>query len=219
MIRDSVERNVINPGESDIVAIRQEAYESVIKMGAVPESVEVSVEIDNKNKKVIAVAMGTSEMRTKDVKIKKLSEDELRDICAASMKIEKSKLTISGSTSFLYAVTAKQIKKHFFGLMKEKLQQVRIIDREGTIKLQLSDGSVNSVMVNQVKTKIKEIIEQLTSYGDAGALLPDIYLLVSARIVDLTGLIEESQIMTIVDLELSKQSPEEEIVIVASEKK
>jgi N-methylhydantoinase A len=219
MIRDSVERNVINPTESDIIAIRQEAYESVIKMGAVPESVEVSLEIDNKNKKVIAVAMGTSEMRTKDVQIKTLTENELTEICAASMKKKKDELIVEGNTSFLYAVTSEHINKHLFGLIKEKTRQIRVIDSEGTIKLQLNDGFVNSVSADKVKSKISEIIEKLTSYGDAGALVPDIYLLASARIVDLTGLIEQSQIITIVNLELSKLSSEEEIVIIASEKK
>ncbi len=219
MIRDSVERNILNPTEADIIQLRQQASDSVISMGAVPETVEVWVEIDSKNKKVIATAMGTSELRTKELDIKELTEDELLNICAASLKSSSENLLISGKTNFLLAVLLKEIKYLFFGLMKKENQKIRVIDKEGTIRLQLSNCMVESVNNGAVKSKIKDMIESLTTFGDAGALLPDVYLLIGAKIIDLSGLINESQIMALVDLELSKISPQEEVVIIASEKK
>lgn len=219
MIRDSVEKTIINPTESDIIFLRQQAVNSVIGMGAIPETIEVSIEIDSKNKKVIASAMGTSELRTKDIEIQKLSEDKLITISAASLRTEKENVSIAGRTSFLYAMVATNIRKRFFGLIKEQTQQLRVIDKEGTIKLQIKDCIVDSVQNGSVKSKIKEMIETLTTFGDAGALVPNIYLLISAKVVDLTGLIKESQIMALVDLEISKALPTEEIVVIASPKK
>ncbi len=218
MIRDSVEKTIINPTEADIISMRQEASDSVMNMGAVPESIEVSIEIDSKNKKVIAVAMGTSELRTKDVEIKKLSEDKLLDICATSLKAQKENLIVAGKTSFLSAVILKETKKHLFGLIKDATQKLRVIDREGTIRLQLNDCMINSVQNGAIKPKIKEMIETLTTFGDAGALVPNVFLLISAKIIDLTGLINESQIMALVDLETSKVPSTDEIVIIASAK-
>ncbi|PIQ09187.1 MAG: hydantoinase [Ignavibacteriales bacterium CG18_big_fil_WC_8_21_14_2_50_31_20] len=219
MIRDSVEKSIMNPTENDIIMLRQEAVNSVIRMGAIPESVEVTVEIDNKNKKVIAVAMGSSEMRTKDIEIQELSEDMLLSICAASLKTAKESLSVSGRTDFLLAVTKREVKKHLFGILKNTIQKLRVIDKEGTIRLQLSESIVDSANPDVVKARIKEMIESLTTFGDAGALMPDIYLLLSGKIVDLTGLIEESQIMALVDIELSKTVLNENIVIIASPKK
>lgn len=219
MIRDSVERTIINPTEADIISLRQQASDSVISMGAVPETVEVSIEIDSKNKKVVATAMGTSELRTKELDIKELTEDELLNICAASFKTSADNLLISGKTNFLYAVLLKETKSLFFGFVKKENQKVRVIDKEGTIKLQLSQCLVESVNNGSVKTKIKSMIESLTTFGDAGALLPDLYLLIGAKIIDLSGLMNENQIMALVDLELSKISPQDEVVIIASEKK
>lgn len=219
MIRDSIEKTIITPTESDIISIRQEAMESVIKMGAVPESVEVSVEVDPKNKKVIAVAMGTGELRTKDAIVDKLSDDQLLKICARSLATEKEQLLIAGKTNLLTAVVHKTVKKKLFGLLSEKIQKIRVIDLEGTIRLQLNDGLVESAQASLVKNKIKEIIETLTSFGDAGALVPSIHLLISGKIVDLSGLINESQIMTLAEIELAKVLATDEVVIIATVKK
>ena len=219
IIRDSVERNIINPTESDIAAIRQEAINSVSSMGAVPESIEVTIEIDNQNKRVIATAMGSSEMRTRDLGIKELSENELLKICAASLKTSAEKLIISGRTSRLAAVTYEEKKSKLFGLIKDAVTKIRVIDLEGTIRLQLNNGIVDEANSAEIKTKISQIISKLTSYGDAGALLPDIFLLVGNKIIDMSGLIQESQIISLTDLELKKIPPDENVVLIAQEKK
>ncbi len=219
MIRDSVERTAINPTETDILSIRQEAADSVAAMGAIPDSIEVSVEIDSRNKKIIAVALGTSELRTRDLEIKKLSEDKLLEICALSFKTEKENIVIAGKTSFLTAVVFKSERKHIFGLLKEEKQGLRVIDKEGTIRLQLNDCLVDSVQAGHVRSKIRDLIEKLTTFGDAGALVPAVFLLSSAKIIDLTGLINEQQIMALVDMEISKIPPSDEVVVIASAKK
>lgn len=219
IIRDSVERNIINPTESDIAAIRQEAINSVASMGAVAESIEVTIEIDNQNKRVIATAMGSSEMRTRELGIKELSEDDLLKICAASLKVNKEKLLIAGKAARLAAVTYEEKKSRLFGLIKDTNTKVRVIDLEGTIRLQLNNGIVEQSKSIETKTKISSIISKLTSYGDAGALLPDIFLLVGNKIIDMSGLIQESQILSLADLELKKVPADENVVLVAQEKK
>lgn len=116
IIRDSVEKNIINPTESDLISLRQQAIESVIRMGANPDSIETTIEVDTQNKKVIATAFGSSELRTKDLGIKDLSEDELIEICARSMKTEKSNCRISGRTNRMMAVVSDISKNRFLGI-------------------------------------------------------------------------------------------------------
>lgn len=219
MIRDSIEKTIINPTENDILELRQQAFESVVKMGANPDSTEVNIEIDTTNKKIIAVAMGSSEMRSKELVKKTLSDDELLEIASKSLRVEKKKLNIFFQSDFFSIFNIEKIHKHFFGLIKEHLHSFRVIDKEGTIKLQLQNALGLKVKVNEVTNSISKIISELTSFGDAGALVPDIFIVVSSRIIDLTGLINESQINSLTKFELSKFSQYENVVILASQKK
>jgi N-methylhydantoinase A len=219
MIKDTVEKTVINPTENDIISLRQQAFDSVAAMGAVTESIEVSVEIDSKNKKIVAVAMGSSDMRTDNTDKYQPDIEDIKKLAAVSLRTTPDKVNISAENGFFYVSTYKHVRKLLFGWIKDENQKVRIIDRTGTIRLQLNSAFCEETSVASVRTKIKEMIEKLTSFGDAGALIPDIYLLAASRIIDLTGLINETQIAALVDFELSKVPKDEKIIVIAAQKK
>lgn len=219
MIRDSIERTIINPTENDLINLRQQAFESVVRMGADPDTIEVSVEIDSRNKKVIAVAMGSTEMRLREVQSRQLSENEIKEIASKSFKTDKDKVTITDKTNFYYVVSFKRSKSILFGLIKENLNSIRVIDKEGTIKLQLNNATSKTVKVKEVKSVITKMISDMTTFGDAGALVPDIFILVSSKILDFTGLINENQIISLADYELKKVSQNEDVVVISSPKK
>jgi N-methylhydantoinase A/oxoprolinase/acetone carboxylase beta subunit len=60
LVRDVVERTIVNPQPEDIVRIRREASDRVIAAGAAPDRVEVSVEIDAQHNRVRATASGAT---------------------------------------------------------------------------------------------------------------------------------------------------------------
>jgi hypothetical protein len=56
----------------------------------------------------------------------------------------------------------------------------------------------------------------LTDFGDAGRALPDVHLLVGARIVNLSGLAELEQAVALAQTELENTRPDEKLVLVAA---
>lgn len=218
MIRDSIEKSILNPTETDILALQNEAYNSVVEMGAVPESIEVTVEIDSKNNKVIATAMGNSELRTKDISAKILPVEKLIEIATLSFKSKPIDVRLTGFTNHLYCFACKQTKKILWGLITTEINKIRVIDKEGTIKLQLNNAFSYITNKKEIKNLVTEVIEKLTTFGDAGALLPDIFVLIGPRILDYSGLINPTQILALLDNELLKVSETEHIILISAKK-
>jgi len=218
IIRDTIERSIVNPTEADLLAVRQEAVNSIEAMGAVPESIEVTIEVDTRNKRVIAVATGSSELRARDVEIRALPDDMLKKTAAGSLKCTAQQIHILGHTSFLIAMGYLDQSSRLFGLFKKFRQNIRVLDREGIIRLQVQDCQVAQVNPASIKEMIRKFIGELTTYGDAGALVPDIYVLIGARILDMCGLVEASQIAALVEIELRKIPLDEQLVLIAARK-
>ncbi len=218
MIRDTVEKSIINPTESEIIKIRQQASESVISMGAKPETVEVQIEIDNANKKVIAVATGSSDLTLRDSS-KNLDSTDLQNIAAQALKVSGNHMQTFGVTNLLAVIGYSKTVNHFFGLMKETRQPVVVITKDGTIKRRFDNVVIRNCKVEQVKSHISELIEELRSYGDGGELMPDLYVVVSGKIVDMSGLIELSQILSLVEYDLKDLDQTEQAIVMAVRKR
>ena len=62
LVRDVVERTIVNPSPQDIAQIRREAMDRVIGAGASPDRIEVSVDIDAQRNRVRATASGATAM-------------------------------------------------------------------------------------------------------------------------------------------------------------
>ncbi len=213
LIRDSVERNIVNPSDEDLVNLRQEAYEAVIKMGAVPESVEVSIEVDNRNKKVVAVATGASSLENEGQQ-KALSPEERRQ--EAQQAFKGADIELLEATEHLFVYGQHTTRSLMLGLIKRPQLNIKVLDARGTVKLQINDAHCRSTPKNEAKKALGELLEELTAYGDAGGLLPDVYALLGQRIVDLSGVIEVSQMQALLEQEMQQISGE--LVLLASSK-
>ena len=57
------------------------------------------------------------------------------------------------------------------------------------------------------------MLDRHTRYGDAGAELPQVFLGLRGRIVDLSGLANASQLLALAEAEVAALSPEEMILV------
>ena len=218
MVRDTVERNIVEPTPEDILSVRREAAEAVIKIGAVPETVEVQVEVDTRRNLVRATAFGTTELKKDDNALKNATFEDCKTAAARSMQTDISSVKLAGETTGLYVFTFEKAIKTFFGLFKNKQTAVRITDKTGVVRLQRNHAEVRNAAISDVLKALENVISQLTDFGDAGRRLPDIHILVGTRIINLSGLADMEQVLALAETELEHFLKDEKVVIVAAQK-
>ncbi len=65
---------------------------------------------------------------------------------------------------------------------------------------------------------VAAVVEELTTYGDAGAQLPQLFLGLRARIVNLSGLISPEQVLSLAEAELAGLPPEEQVLVLGAKR-
>ena len=218
MVRDTVERNIVDPTPEQIIEVRREAVEAVCRIGAVPETVEVQIEVDTRRNVVRATAFGTTELRQNDGLSGEQTVDECRNSAARSLQTAVENVTLAGETSALYVFASEHRTPTFLGLFNRMQRAVRVTDKTGVVMLQRRNAEVVETTVGETVKALDEIINRLMDFGDAGRSLPDVHMLFGMRIVNLSGLAEVEQAIALAKTELENLPDRERVVIVAAAK-
>ena len=218
MVRDMVERSVTNPTDDDIISVRREAELKAIQNGAAPGTVEVSVEVDTQRNIVRAIAVGATEMRSRDRMQQKLSQDELMNVVAENLDADKNLLKVVAQNGSMFAVQYDKVEKKLFGLMKKTTHPLRLIDEEGVIRLQKNNAWVRQSTVGTWQKDLNWMLEELTEYNDGGTNLPNIYIVLGKRIVDLSGMQSGEQIASLGNVELAGCGRDEPLIVAATKR-
>ncbi len=218
MVRDSVERNIVDPTPKDILRVRREAAEAVTRAGALPETVEVQVEVETRRNLVRATAFGTTELKREEGAARAYDVESCRVAAARSMQVAPEIVRLAAETSGLYVFIAPRSTRALFGLFKTTRRMVRVTDRTGVVRLQRGHAEVHSSSVGHIALDLENIITRLTDFGDAGRALPDVHVLVGARLINLSGLATAAQAIELAQAELESLAPDEPLTIVAAPK-
>jgi len=211
MVRDVIEKSVVDPSEKDILKIRKEAEDAVVKMGAHPESIEIQLEIDPQKSLVRAVATGSTELRTRDLAKDAITPEEREKIVRQSVREEVRELECLGEAGGLFIFRIHTVKKKLMGLFKTSRAQFRVIDREGVIRLQISRGDAIIKPKRVLESALRDFIERHTQYGDAGRSVPAFFIGFRGRILDLSGLMSADHIVSLANVELARVGEEEKV--------
>lgn len=203
MVREMVERTIPNPTSKDIAELKKEAKELAMNSGAVEESIEVYVEIDEQAQKVTAIAMGSTEVKTTDL-MKNCDEKEAIEIAAESMGVSKDQVKLEATNGLMYVVSADIHNKH----------QVRVIDKKGFIKIQRTNAIVASTTMEKVSDILKNLWDSASNFSTEIRMNPDAYVIAGARVLDYSGIPEFTQVSGLIEAELSDKNPEDEIIFV-----
>ena len=213
LVRESVERVIPNPSSEDLQRIKREAFDAVVKLGAAPENVEVTIEVDAQTQRVRATAMGASEMRAQDL-LKDVSEDEARNIAATSMGVAPESLRLVAATDQMrvFQGSVEERKWRFF---KSRRSPVRAVDREGVIRIQRSDGVVVGAKAGDGLAELRQLWEQVTIYNGDSIITPDMFVISGRRVVDLSGVTALDQALAIGGSELEGLAPETPVAFIS----
>ncbi len=211
LVRDSVEKTVIDPTEHDILAIRREAEQAVAHMGADPSTIEVQVEIDPQKNILRAMATGSTEFRTRELGKEALSSEDLESHVRRSIREKVLEMNVLGDIGGLIVFEALTEKPKFFGFTSDRYTQIRVVDREGIIRLQIGRGDGFVTPRGNVLNQLRPFVMRRTVYGDAGKNLPDVFIVYRGRVLDLTGLQSFDQIQTLMNVELDRLPSDEQV--------
>jgi hypothetical protein len=215
MVRDMVERTVVDPTPEDILRIRREAEAAAIKSGAAPGSVEVYVEIDAQKKRVRATALGATELRTKDLAQKEISSKDREILASQSMHVNPAEVKTAAETEFFSVFTART-KMGRFKVLRSSTHPIRVVDRGGVIRLSLHNGIVAQSSGSKILSDLKSGVEKYTTYSEGGPILPGTHVLHGGHISDYSGLTTPDHITSVASMELKGVEPEEPVILIFS---
>ncbi len=205
MVREMVQRTIPNPTAEDIVAIKKEAKELAIKAGAVEDSIEIFIELDDQTQTVSAIAMGSTEVRTTDLSAES-TEEQAREIAAASIGVPSDQVELLADSGFF----------RVYGAAKGGRYPLRVVDSKGFLKVQRGNATATITTGEAIQDDLKRAWGEAGNYSMQMALQPDAFVISGARLVDYSGLPELSQVAGLVESEFADVPPEGQIIIIAA---
>lgn len=216
LVRDTVERTIPKPSKDDLLRIRREAEEAVVRAGAAPETIEVHVEVDAQRNVVRATASGATELRARDLAARAADESVRWAAAAEALGVAAAEVIEQASIPGMTAYVAHKEKRMLLGLLRTREQPLRLVDGEGLVRLALHEGSAERCDAGDALAAIGRLIETKSQYGDAGRTLPAVFLVLRGRIADLSNLLTPEQVLSLVEAEVERLAPEEPVLIIVS---
>jgi len=206
MIRDVVERIIPNPTTEDIARIKREAKALAIKNGAVPDTVEVQIEIDPQTSRVTAIALGSNEVQATDLSLR-CNVDDARKIAASSMRAEPEEVELLAKSDVFYVFGRKT------GTGK---QQIRVVDIRGFVKVQCGDAVAATCKASEWQEVLKKLWDAKLGYENQMLHTPDIFLCIGGKVLDFSNTVGFEQCVTIMRSEFLEADENEDIILISS---
>jgi hypothetical protein len=216
LVRDVIERTVPDATEEDVLRIRREAVEAVVRAGADPGGVTVDVEYDARSAVLRAVASGHTELRERELGREAAGDEERSRAGAKALGASPDGVTLVADAGLLRAYRADWERKRLLGLLRQRGHDVALVDEHAVTRLTLPNASVRRFRSTEARHALSEILEECTRYGDAGAELPQLFLGVRGKIVDLSGLASAAQVLSIGEAEVVGLPEDEAVLAVAA---
>ncbi len=201
LVRDVVERLVPHPQPEDLQAIREEAIEAVVRLGAARDAVDVAIDVDTTTGRVRATAIGAAELNVRD-ETGAISEAEARSIAAQSLHVAAGDL----------ALRAQVAGFRVYGDAERGVARLRVVDWTGLVRLQRRSALAVQTTAQSLGEDLGALWREVAgSGGEAG-----IVLMHGRHLADLTGLDNLEQAGALALSEVKEMAPNEPVIILAA---
>jgi len=204
LVRDVVERIIPHPKPEDLQAIRLEALEAAVRLGADRASVDVAVEIDPMTHRVRATAVGAAEMRMKEIG-GAIPESEARRLAANALGLPAESLRLAGATTGFRVYLAPGSGP----------RPVRVVDREGVLRIQRRSALVRVTPAGELGPALARLWAESAGAGRPGDAPARLFVLMGPHLVDCSGLETLAQAQAIAMAERAREPSQDPIVLIA----
>ena len=137
------------------------------------------------------------------------------------MHIEPEQVVCDLKTNFftVYKMgNAKDMPSRFWQrkFWQKKQRALRVVDVNGVIRFQSADAVAVLTDKASISSALNDLINSLSSWGDAGKSIPDIVVLTGVKIINLSGLMDAGQILSIAHAELELCPADDKIILIAT---
>ncbi|MFV0255701.1 MAG: hydantoinase/oxoprolinase family protein [Erysipelotrichaceae bacterium] len=217
ILREQIERSVMNPTNDDIKKIRQDVMNKIIKSGAKKETIKIDVKIDTQKNIVIATATAASNLNEGAVETG-VSIKDIKKKIALGYDVSSNNVSNISNTKFFSAFEVEVVKPKLFGLLKQKQRINVVANGNNVIKLKSKSSSVYTYEVEEFFNKLDGIIEENSSYSDAGQTVPNMYIFTDANDYNYSGLTTSSQIKEMIKMDFEYLEKTGKLIAVAETK-
>lgn len=215
MVKEVVERSIVNASEEEVLRVRREAEAAAIRSGALPSTVEVRVEIDRQRNLIRAVASGATEIRdsTREAGGGRMDDAQRRLHAARAMGLAEHDVHLVAENSSFYVYQGTTRFDGWKGWLRRPRVQTRVLDPEGVARLRKGPCVVLEVTPDRVHGELQRQLLEQSAFTDAGRVLPEVYLLYGGRIANFSGLSQPEHVLKLAEAELRGVEPDERILL------
>jgi N-methylhydantoinase A len=211
LVRDVVERTILDPTPADLARIRREAIDAAVASGAAPDRVEVVVEVDTARNRVRATASGATALVEGAQTTAAVSEAERLQAAATHLR--------AGMRPGAGANGVRVVARTDGLVVVASAKESAVVDERGVVRLVLPGAAAYPARAGDVERVLARAIDEHTAFGDVGRALPDVFVLRGARIGEFAGMAEAAQIAGLVADELAGVDEHESVVVVVVPKR
>ncbi len=204
LVRDVVERTIVDPRPADLARIRREAVDAAIRSGAAPDRIEVTLDVDRARNRVRATASGATALVEGAVERTRASEAEREAAAARALGIAGPVRTVARTPSFVVIAGPRALA---------------VVDERAVVRLVAPRGVARATDVATLPRALAALIEEYTAYGDVGRAPPDLWLLAGARALELVGIADADAAAAIARDEIAGLADDVPLAVVAIPKR